>query len=107
MLVNSKTHRSSNIGSLIKVWGRYEAKRGKKKRNWVKEIVPALQEVGGSFWRSLSSFRIRLEAMEKEQKKIHFRSTKKRGRCGERERERSLLNETKKEVKTEPSCRYD
>jgi len=96
MLVNSKTHRSSNIGSLIKVWGRYEAKRGKKKRNWVKEIVPALQEVGGSFWRSLSSFRIRLEAMEKEQKKIHFRSTKKRGRCG-REREREVPLERNKE----------
>jgi len=32
ILVNSKTHRSSNIGSLIKVWRRYNEKRGKKEK---------------------------------------------------------------------------
>ena len=28
-------------------------------------MLPALHEVGGSFWRSLSSFKIRFEAMDR------------------------------------------
>lgn len=42
---------------------RREAKSRGETRRGSDQKVPALQDVGGSFWRSLSSFRILLEAM--------------------------------------------
>ena len=40
----------------------------KEEKEKEKEKKPALQDVGGSFWRSLSSFKIRFEAITKIQK---------------------------------------
>jgi len=68
----------------------------------VKKIVPALQEVGGSFWRSLSSFRIRLEAMEEDSLSIY---EGRKGRVAER-KSRFSTKRTKKR-KPNPTCRND
>lgn len=67
-LKRDKNHRSSHKRSLDKKSkDRLRANKvdnGKNKWKIKMKIAPALQEVGGSFWRSLSSFKIRFEAMD-------------------------------------------
>lgn len=68
-LKRDKNHRSSlKRGLRHKKANKADKERTKNKRKIKKKTEPALQEVGGSFWRSLSSFKIRFEAMDEPQR---------------------------------------